>query len=193
MKHLPFLLLILLLSSCSTVTHTSSPAKAYASTRVRQTGAGSFHVIGDWDYVDFSMVRVQNTRIVAIGGLEAQVVRGRVLYSYYVHEQSDVIRPGATGGYMEMENRRMRHLDFTRERLDAAARGEGLTVQVTEKHPQQFFSAAYVRGFLQRVDEAIRRSASERGAAPAPPQRKKAINPASIALSAAAPVRLRQG
>lgn len=193
MKHLTSFLLILLLSSCSTVTHTSSPARAYASTTVRQTGAGSFHIVGDWDYVDFSMVRVQNTRVVAIGGFEARVARGKCLYSYYVYEQTDVINVGALGGFMDLENRRMKHLDFTRGRLDEAARGEGLTVRLTEKHNQQFFSAAYLRGFLQKVDEAIRKSSSQPAAPPAPPQRKRAPNPATIALSAAPPMRIAQG
>lgn len=186
MKHLKLFLLAALLSSCNTVTHTSSPAAAYSSTQAHRSGVGSYHIVGEWDYLDYSMVK--EPKIVVVAGFEAFVTRGQCLYAYYVHERTYGSKASSVANNMDVLSRHRKHLEFTREKLDEAARGNGLTVRFSEEHNTQFFSAAYLRGFLQKVDE-VRRSIPAQPGAPAAPPRKKRPDPASFALSGSSPDR----
>lgn len=165
MKHSILLLLATLLCSCSSGITTSDPAQSYASTQAYREKDGTLQIVGDWDYVVRSTVT--DPPMMVGGGFEARIVRGKPLYAYCLMEATFKPKASAfsrspgdvTGG--------VKASPYTRAALEQAAQGSGITIAVPKYHTSQFFSAAYLRGFLQKVDEAVRNPAAV--TAPPPP------------------------
>lgn len=157
MNRLSLLLLAMLLSSCSTAINTSNPARSYAGTKIYREKDGSLEIVGDWDYVAFSTVT--DPPSAAAGGMKADLARGKVTYAHYTMDASFSPRSGATHASYHDVTGGVEERPYTRATLDQAAQGAGLTVEVPRHRTRQFFSAAYLKGFLQKVDEAVRNPA----------------------------------
>ncbi len=157
MKRLSLLLLAALLCSCGTTLTTSSPAHSHAATKVYREKDGSLEIAGDWDYVAISTTADPPTA--AVGGFKAHLLRGKTIYTHYVY---DMIYKPRTGSFSEDPDNvtgYAKEVPYTRGTLDQAAQGAGITVSLPKYRTQQVFSAAYLRGFLQKVDETVRNPA----------------------------------
>jgi hypothetical protein len=164
MKHPILLLSAMLLCSCSTAITTSNPAQAYASTAAYREIDGSIHVVGDWDYVVRSTVT--DPPMIAVGGFAARLVHGECLYGYALMDATFKAKASAFSRSPGDMTSGMKVFPYSRAILDQAAQGAGLTVPVPRYRTSQFFSAAYLRGFLQKVDETVRNPAAVTAAAP---------------------------
>jgi len=158
MKHPGLLLLAMLLCSCSTGTSTSNPAQSYASTDAYREKDGTIRIVGDWDYVARSTVT--DPPMIAAGGFEACLVRGKTLYAYCLMEATYKPKASAFSRSPGDMTGSVKAYPYTRATLDQAAQRTGITVAVPKYHTSQFFSAAYMRGFLQKVDETARNPAA---------------------------------
>lgn len=154
MKRLALLLLATLLCSCGTSLTTSNPVQSYAATKVYRAKDGSLQIAGDWDYIVLSTTTDPPQAV--IGGFKARLLGGKVMYSHYVH---DLVYKAKAGSFADDPNDvtgNTRLLPYDRATLDQAAQNSGLTVSLPQYRSRQVFSAAHLRGFLQRVDETVR-------------------------------------
>ena len=161
MQHLSRFILIIVsicLSACSSGTQTNDPAKAYAATTVLRQQDGSLHVVAEWDYIEMAMA-AQPPRMVA-GGIKAHIVRGKPRYSHYYVKGVYQMKAGSMQVSEEDIVMSVKEHSYDRATLERAAQGTGLTVPLPMPHRQQTFSAGYVRGFLQKVDAAVRNPAA---------------------------------
>ncbi len=148
----------LLLCSCGTVTETTDPAASYAATKVVRGKSGALHVLGDDSLVYHSSTIAVPTSVLC--GLCASLGKGAADYSCCLFVSKYEVKPSAFSRSPDDYKVRSLRLPFTRAALDAAASGAGLTVPLPQWHTRQTFSAAYVRGFLQKVDETVRNPAA---------------------------------
>lgn len=151
-------LLALLLCSCSSISQTKNPATSYAATEVYREKDGSLQVIGDWDMAYASTTTA--LPIMVATGLKARVAKGGGAYACYLIIGKYDAQASAMTPTTEDIVSSVRELPYSRATLDHAARGAGLTVPLPEWHTRQTFSAAYVRGFLQKADETLRNPAT---------------------------------
>ncbi|MGV3662871.1 MAG: hypothetical protein ACO1TE_21985 [Prosthecobacter sp.] len=157
MKHFSLLLLAALLCSCGSAISTSNPAQSYAGTELYREKDGSLQIVGDWDYVALSTVT--DPPSAAAGGIKASLARGKVTYAHYTIDASFKPKAGAMHASKEDVTGGVEERPYTRAMLDQAAQGAGLTVAVPRHRTSQFFSAAYLQGFLRKVDETVRNPA----------------------------------
>ncbi|MDB6007072.1 MAG: hypothetical protein JWR15_4059 [Prosthecobacter sp.] len=158
MKHPTLLLLAILLCSCSTGITTTDPAHSYASTETYRHQDGTIQIAGNWDYVVYS--RATDPPKIVVGGFEALVKGGKTHYAYCLTEMAYKPKPSAFSRSPDDMTGGVKASPYTRAALDQAAQGAGITVAVPKHHTSQFFSAAYLRGFLQKVDETVRNPAA---------------------------------
>lgn len=148
------ILLATLLCSCGTTLTTSNPTQSHAATKAYREKDGSLQIAGDWDYVTLSTTT--DPPQAAVGGFKAHLVRGKTTYSHYVHDM--VYKPKAASFADDPSDitGHTTEVPYSRAALDQAAQGTGLTVPLPKYGTSQVFSAAYLRGFLQKVDETVR-------------------------------------
>jgi hypothetical protein len=150
--------LALLLCSCSTISHTKDPAASYAATEVHRGKNGALQIVGDHDIAyQSSTIAVPTTVFIgltAAGNKTSSAYACYLVVSKWLPKASSLARTPA-----DFE-RKMRYLPSSRAAMDTAASGPGLTIPLPEWHTQHVFSAAYVRGFLQKVDETFRNPAA---------------------------------
>lgn len=158
MKRLCLLLLATLLCSCGTSLTTSSPAQSHAAAKAYREKDGSVHVVGDWDYVAISTTSEPPTA--AVGGFKADLESGKTTYAHYVYDMNYKPRAGAFSFDPADVAGNLKVMPHTRAQLDQAAQGSGLTISLPKYRTKQVFSAAYLRGFLQKVDETVRNPAA---------------------------------
>jgi hypothetical protein len=160
--------LALLLCSCGMITETpqtTDPAASYAAAKVIRTKGGTLFVLGDDGLVYHSSTIAVPTSVSC--GLCAGIPKGGAAdYSSYVFVSKYEVKPSAFSRSPDDYKTKSVRLPFTRAALDAAARGTGLTVPLPQWHTRQTFSAAYVQGFLQKVDETLRNPAAARVSEP---------------------------
>jgi len=150
--------LALLLCSCGTISQTKNPAASYAATEVHRGKDGSLQVMGDHDIAYHSTtIEVPTTVFI---GLSAAVSKSRSAYGCALLVGQWRPRASSFSTNQSDFEKKTRILPYSRADLDAAAAGPGLTVPLPEWHTSHAFSAAYVRGFLQKVDETIRHPAA---------------------------------
>jgi hypothetical protein len=170
-----FLCFILMVASfclvaCETPSQVKNPAKAYADTEVFQLKNGKLLVQGDWDYIEYTTTTVLPRMV--IGGLAAQIAFGKT--HYYHCYQKNVLQLQASDMQETEEDYEvtLEGQRYDRSVLERAAQGEGLKVPLPHSHLSQSFSAAYVRGFLQKVDD-VRKNPARSGAKPMTEQVQK--------------------
>lgn len=150
-------LLAILLCSCGSITQTKDPAAAYNATQVYRERDGTLQVCGDWAFVYASTTA--EVPVMVATGIKGRVKGGQCAYSIYT-----VVGKGDRGGAavpdMESVTMHVRELPYSRATLDQAAAGAGLTMALPEWRTSHTFSAAYVRGVLQKIDAALRNSSS---------------------------------
>ncbi|OYW70512.1 MAG: hypothetical protein B7Z37_30495 [Verrucomicrobia bacterium 12-59-8] len=161
--HSVLILAALFLVACETPSKVKNPARAYASTEVLQQKNGSLLVAGDWDYVEFTTT-TELPRMI-MGGLAAHVALGKARYfhcyeKHVLQLQASDMQETEEDHEVTLEGQR-----FDRAVLERAAQGDGLNVPLPNSHLSQSFSAAYVRGFLQKVDDVLKNPAGS-GAKP---------------------------
>ena len=150
-----FLMIVgLSLVACETPSSVKNPAKAYASTEVFRLKNGTLLVQGDWDYIEYTTTTVL-PRMVR-GGLAAQIAFGKA--RYYHCYQKNVVQLQASDMQETEEDHEvtLEGQRYDRAVLERAAQGEGLKVPLPHSHLSQSLSAAYVRGFLQKVDDVLK-------------------------------------
>lgn len=157
MKRLCLLLLTALLCSCGTTTTTSNPAQAHAGTKLYRQKDGSLQIAGEWDYVVLSTTT--DPPMAVVGGFKAHLVRGKAAYSHYVIDMVYKPKAGSFADDPSDITGFVKETPYTRAALDQAAQGAGITVPLPKYRTRQPFSAAYLRGFLQKVDETVRNPA----------------------------------
>jgi hypothetical protein len=156
-SRLILMLAALFLAACDTPSKVKNPAKAYASTEVFRLKNGSLLVQGDWDYIEFTTT-TELPRMM-IGGLAAHIASGKARYFHcyqknVVQLQASDMQETEEDHEVTLEGQR-----YDRAVLDRAAQGEGLNVSLPHSHLSQSLSAAYVRGFLQKVDDVLKNPA----------------------------------
>lgn len=147
----------LCLVACETPSKVKNPAKAYASTEVFRLKSGSVLVQGDWDYIEFTTT-TELPRMVR-GGLAAHIEFGKARYFHCYQKnvlqlQASDMQETAEDHEVTLEGQR-----YDRAVLERAAQGVGLVVSLPNSHLSQSLSAAYVRGFLQKVDDVLKNPA----------------------------------
>ena len=150
--------LALLLCSCTTISHTKDPAASYAATEVHRGKNGSLQVVGDHDIAYQCSTIVVPTTVFT--GLTAVVHKSSAIYACYLVVSQWQPKASSFARSQSDFERKMRILPCSRAALDTAASGPGLTVPLPEWRTQHTFSAAYVRGFLQKADETLRNPAA---------------------------------
>lgn len=145
------------LTACDTLSGVKDPAKAYASTEVIRQKNGSLLIAGDWDYIE--MARAADPPRTVMGGLAAHIVLGKARY-FHCYEKH-VLQLQASDMQVTPEDYEVtiEGQKYDRATLERAAQGEGLKVSLPHSHLSQSFSAAYVRGFLQKVDDVLKNPA----------------------------------
>ena len=146
-----YAVLALLLCSCSVTTQTQNPAVSYAATEIYRGKDGSLAVFSDRSLVYHSSSIAIPTSVLC--GLKAHVTKTGAAYACFVLVSKYEPKPSAFSRSPDDYQRDIKERPFTRAALDAAAGGAGLTIPLPQWHTQQTFSAAFVRGFLQKVDE----------------------------------------
>jgi hypothetical protein len=159
MRTLCFAIVACVLCSCGNITQTKDPAAAYHSTVVFRERDGTLQVVGDWTVV-YASTTAEIPVSVAVG-LKARVAKGKATYSLYkIVGKAD--RGGAAAAQMEDVTLHLSEEHYGRSTLDRAAAADGLLMKLPEWRTRHVFSAAYVRGVLQRADEILRNPASGR-------------------------------
>ena len=144
----------LCLAACETPSKVKNPAKAYASTEVFRLKSGSLLVQGDWDYIEFTTT-TELPRMVR-GGLAAHIASGKARYFHCYQKnvlqlQASDMQETEEDHEVSLEGQR-----YDRAALERAAQGGGLVVSLPNSHLSQSLSAAYVQGFLQKVDDVLK-------------------------------------
>ncbi|HRH96691.1 MAG TPA: hypothetical protein PLB55_12185 [Prosthecobacter sp.] len=147
--------LALLLCSCAATTQTNDPAQSYANTQVVREKDGSLQVAADWDIITLSTTT--DPPMAVSGGLKGHIVGGKCTYAYYIINYEYQAKAGSMQAADEDITARVKELPYSRGALEQAAQGQGLHVPLPQWRTRQVLSAAYVRGFLQKVDETLSR------------------------------------
>ncbi|MDZ4405968.1 hypothetical protein [Prosthecobacter sp.] len=145
--------LALLLCSCAATTQTKNPAQSYANTQVFREKDGALQVVADWDAIALSTTT--DPPMAVLGGLKGRIVGGKCAYAYYIIDCEYQAKAGSMQVAEEDISTKVRELPYTRGMLEQAAQGQGLHVPLPQWRTRQVLSAAYVRGFLQKIDETL--------------------------------------
>lgn len=148
--------LLALLSACGSITQTKDPIASFNATRVLRERDGTLQIVGDW-----AIVYASNTAAVPVTvatGVKGRIVGGTCVYSHYV-VVGKADRGGAAEPSLEDVTMHVREQPYSRAAFEQAAR-QGLTITVPDWNVTHAFSAAYIQGVLQRIDEAQRNPAA---------------------------------
>ena len=147
-------LLSFLLCSCGSINQTKNPAASYRATEVQRGKSGALLVVGEGSPAYLSTTIAIPTLVLC--GLQARVSKAGVSYACYQLVSKYDMKASSLSLSPDDFVDSVKLLPCTRAAFDTAAAGAGLTVPMPEWHTQHTFSAAYVSGFLQKVDETIR-------------------------------------
>lgn len=140
----PIIVAALLASCGSSPNLTTDPAASYRSAEIVNNPDGTIHVRGAGFYLSMKGG-------VAKGGLEADVENGKAVRYYFKSARTPFDKP--VEGKITVT---VTFKPLSRAELETASRGSaGITINVADDVKACVLSAAYVQGFLQKVNEAL--------------------------------------